>query len=292
VAVANLGAGGHTVQANYSGDGSYAANSGSFTQAVDKVALSLVVDDQTMNHFDAVPTPTFHLTGFVNGETAATSGITVNATLTDAATSDSPAGYYTIHAVVNSSNAANYTVTAEQDGTMTVKPKVMGAFVHFGAMTMSLITLTRDLPFINISAVDVLFSDSVAATPSMLTLTGVNIGAYNFSGFSNPGGNDPTWTLPSALGVDRLMMALDGVAAPPLAGAGPNILADHFGIAFTVLPGDVDGDGVVSSADAVQVRNLAASGQYLVWADLNGDGAIDLSSDFLEVRKRIGKSLP
>jgi hypothetical protein len=291
LSISNLGAGTHTVQASYSGDGNYAAGSGSFTQTVNKAPLTLVVDNQSMNHFDAVPTPTFHLTGFVLGETPTIANVTVNATLTDTATSNSAAGYYPIHAVVNSSSAANYTVTAEQDGTMTVKPKVMDAFVHFGSLTMSLTTLARDLPFINITAIDVLFSDPVVASQSMLSLTGVNNGTYAFSGFSNAAGNDPTWTLPSALGVDRLMMALDGVAAPPLAGSGPNIAADPFANAFTVLPGDVDGDGVVSAADGVRARNIALANQYLVWADVNGDGTVDVANDFTAVRKRIGKVL-
>ena len=128
-----LSAGKHTVLVNYLGDGNYAAASGNFTQVVNKAPLTLVVDNQSMNHFDAVPTPTFHLTGFVLGENATTANVTVSATFTDTATSNSAAGYYPIHAVVNSSSAANYTVTGEQDGTMTVKPKVMDVFVDFGA---------------------------------------------------------------------------------------------------------------------------------------------------------------
>ena len=66
-----------------------------------------------------------------------------------------------------------------------------------------------------------------------------------------------------------------------------------FADAFSVLPGDVNGDGLVTTADIVDARNDQASlgGTYVVWADVNGDGVIDMN-DLLEIRKRIGSKLP
>jgi hypothetical protein len=157
---------------------------------------------------------------------------------------------------------------------------------------MSLLGLNRDLPFINIKAIDVIFSDNVNVSSSMLQLLGMNVPHYSFSGFTyNPANFKATWTLPSAIGVDRLMLSLDGETAPPVSGSGPDIGADPFSDSFAVLPGDVSGDGVVASNDAVLVRNQILAGTYNIWDDVNGDGVVDLT-DYNEVRKRIGGHLP
>jgi hypothetical protein len=156
---------------------------------------------------------------------------------------------------------------------------------------MSLIGLNRDLPFTTISAVDVIFSDNVNVNLGQLSLTGVNVPNYNLSGVSyNPNTNDATWALPTALGVDRLMMTLAGVS---FAGD-PTISAKPFGAKFAVLPGDFNGDGVVNSADMVGVRNeMQGTGDptLMGWADLDGDGTVDIN-DYNAVRRNLGKRLP
>lgn len=178
---------------------------------------------------------------------------------------------------------------------MTVKPKVMNVLVDFGptgAMSMSLIGLMRDLPFINIKSLDVIFSDNVIVTSSMLQLLGINVPNYTFSNFSyNASTYDATWTLTAAIGIDRLTLNLNGVTAVPNSGSGPNIGADPFTNSFAVLPGDVNGDGVVSSNDMVLVRNQILLGTYNIWDDVNGDGVIDIT-DYNDVRSRLGTHLP
>ena len=84
-----------------------------------------------------------------------------------------------------------------------------------------------------------------------------------------------------------------GWSAPSNTGTGPNIAADPFKTGFAVLPGDVNGDGVVNIVDAIGVRDHMQSfgGSYLIWADVDGSGVIDLT-DMTEVRKRIGQVLP
>ena len=297
MSINTLSAGPHNVVANYLGDGTYSPNSGSTIQQVNKAGLTLVADNLRMNHFDAVPTLTYHLNGFVLGENPASAGVISSASLTTTATSSSAAGYYPIHVGSASLSANNYTLAGTLDGIMTVAPKVMDARVWFGPTgtnSMSLLGLTRDLPFINIKAIDVLFSDDVAVNQSMLQLLGVNVANYSTSGFSyNPATHHATWNLPTAIGVDRLMLSLSGPAAPPVVGTGPDITINPFADAFSVLPGDVNGDGIVTTADIVDARNDQASlgGTYVVWADVNGDGVIDMN-DLLEIRKRIGSKLP
>src|SRR5262249_37654383 len=111
---------------------------------------------------------------------------------------------YPIVPSVDSFAAANYVVGSMVNGTLTVKPKVMDVRVDFGGKSISLLGLQRDLPFVNIKAIDVIFSDDVAVSSSMLQLTGSNVPSYSFSGFSyDPAAHKATWNLPTAMGVDQ-----------------------------------------------------------------------------------------
>jgi hypothetical protein len=206
------------------------------------------------------------------------------------ASSTSAAGRYPITVSTGSLAADNYDFNLV-NGQLTVHPKVVDVRVRYGSQTMSLIGLNRDLPFTTISAVDVIFSDNVNVNLGQLSLTGVNVPNYNLSGVSyNPNTNDATWALPTALGVDRLMMTLAGVS---FAGD-PTISAKPFGAKFAVLPGDFNGDGVVNSADMVGVRNeMQGTGDptLMGWADLDGDGTVDIN-DYNAVRRNLGKRLP
>lgn len=61
-------------------------------------------------------------------------------------------------------------------------------------------------------------------------------------------------------------------------------------MAFNVLPGDFNGDGVVSSTDMTGVINEIGQ-TYDIWADLNGDGSVT-SADGTLARSKIGTKLP
>jgi hypothetical protein len=259
--------------------------------AVNPAPLTVTADNKSMNHGDTVPALTYTLSGFVLGEDAVAAGVTGSPTFATTGTSSSAAGYYPINVAAGSLAAANYSFTNLVNGILTIKPRVLDVRVDFGSKSMSLIGLGRDLPFINIKAIDVIFSDNVNVSSSMLQLLGVNVPNYSFSTFNyNSSSFDATWGLPSAIAADRLTLGLSGEAAPPNSGSGPNIGADPFSNSFAVLPGDVNGDGVVSGADATTVNNQIHKG-YVIWDDVNGDGVIDVT-DVTEVRKRIGKRLP
>ena len=46
---------------------------------------------------------------------------------------------------------------------------------------------------------------------------------------------------------------------------------------FNVLYGDFNDDGAVSIVDAILIRNLFNSHGYSIFADLNGDGVVDVT---------------
>jgi hypothetical protein len=176
-----------------------------------------------------------------------------------------------------------------------LQPEVVDVRVDWGSESISLLNLNRDLPFININAIDVIFNENVSVTSADLALTTlINSGnTYNFGSFSyNSMTHDATWTLPSAIGVDSLMLALDGVTGP--AGIAVSALTQN----FAVVPGDVNGDGVVDSLDMGVVRNqIVGAAAVTVWADAdgtvdaNGDPVVTMN-DYNAVKKLLGSKLP
>ncbi len=97
-----------------------------------------------------------------------------------------------------------------------------------------------------------------------------------------------------ALGIDLLSASLDNRL-----GAAVDTTIKILGPRtwnFAVLPGDYNGDGIVTIADAVSIRNqtpgfLAAGTIPSVWADLDGNGLADIFSVNL-AKSRVGNKLP
>jgi large repetitive protein len=142
--ISSLAAGGHTITAIYSGDPDDASSSGSTSLTVNQAPLTVTAASQSMTYGGAVPTPTYTLTGFVNGDTSAV--VSGTPTLTPGATSSSPVGTYAISVTLGSLAAANYdfpnlvsgTLTVNQASTTTalaasVNPSVYGQSVTFTA---------------------------------------------------------------------------------------------------------------------------------------------------------------
>jgi len=286
-AISTLYAVQHTITADYSGDPNFAATTTALPLIVAPAPLTVTADNQDMGHGDAIPGLTYTIQGFVNGETrSVVQGVP---DLSTTASSASAAGRYPITVAAGTLAADNYDFNLV-NGQLTVHPKVVDVRLDYGSKSISLTGLNRDLPFTTIKAIDIIFSDKVAVNMGQLSLTGVNVPSYGLTGVSyDPNTNDATWTLPSALGVDRLMMALDGAAFA----ADPTISVNPFAAKFAVLPGDVNGDGVVNSQDMVLVRNeIQGTGDpsMIGWADLDGNGIVDIN-DYNAVRKNIGKHL-
>jgi hypothetical protein len=118
-----LGAGKHTVLAQYSGDSNYVSGTASYTQVVNQAPLSIVPDNLSRPVGQSNPPLTYKFKGFVNGQTASTAGISGSAILATTATISSPAGMYPI--TVTSAGtlvAANYSFLTSNfhTGTLTV----------------------------------------------------------------------------------------------------------------------------------------------------------------------------
>jgi hypothetical protein len=233
----SLGAGNHSIAADYLGDSSYIASTTSYTQVVDKASLSLIVDNQSMTHFGPLPAFTYHYSGFINGDVAATSGINASVSLSAAGSSTSSAGYYAIDATVNSFSSPNYVLGGIQRGTLTIAPTVTEILVGFGHKTEPLGALSRKQQSTKINAIDVIFSDNVDASESMLHLLGVRPAKNAFRGFQYNSSNfEATWKLRTPIAAGVVKLSIDGEAAVPAAGAGPPINASPFSQEFSAVP--------------------------------------------------------
>ncbi len=79
------------------------------TVSVGPATLTVTANDVTKAFGASVPTLTATITGFVNGQTLATSGVTGQALCTTTATTTSPGGTYPITCSVGTLAAQNYT---------------------------------------------------------------------------------------------------------------------------------------------------------------------------------------
>ena len=88
--------------------------------AVTKAPLTVTADAKSRAYGVAEPTFTATLTGFVNGETLATSGVSGTAAVSTTATLTSAAGTYPLSPALGTLNASNYAFTTFTNGTLTI----------------------------------------------------------------------------------------------------------------------------------------------------------------------------
>jgi len=86
-----------------------------------KAPLEITVNDLTMTEGSTVPTLTYTLTGFVNGDTAATA-VTGTAVLSTTATSSSLPGNYPITFSKGTLASKNYALDGGANGVLKVVP--------------------------------------------------------------------------------------------------------------------------------------------------------------------------
>lgn len=165
-----------------------------------------------------------------------------------------------------------------------VVPHVVSFSVLFGAESFNVSSSARvHLPW-QVTGIRVVFSEPIAAG-GVLSLTGAAP-----SGFSGLGTNTLTWSI-TPISIGTVSVVLSGSGTNALKDAAGNALNGGTGFAQTlnVLWGDFNDDGAVSAADMVAV-NAAHSAPYNIFADMNGNGIVDVS-DVQIVRARAGTHL-
>src|SRR5262249_42857447 len=156
----------------------------------------------------------------------------------------------------------------------TTSPQIADVRVDFGSQTASVLIPNRTLPWPNITGIDVLFSSDVHVGQGDLALTGINVPSYSISGFRyDPSTHTAHWDLAAPLRLDLTTIHLDGHTTAGVHDAnGHFLLGGDFLEGLNVLPGDVNGDGVVNVTDGFQIRSSNTPvHNYSVFNDLNGN---------------------
>ena len=133
---------------------------------------------------------------------------------------------------------------------------------------------SASLTWKNIDRVMITFNKDVNIDINDLTLSGVNMVAYQFSGFHyDPHTCVASWTLTAPINKDRLRLELNADGLDPVTDLDGNRLdgewtnnvstisgngseGGNFGFHINVLPDDVTNTGTVSSYDYVYIRQL------------------------------------
>ncbi|OLC75530.1 MAG: hypothetical protein AUH72_20285, partial [Acidobacteria bacterium 13_1_40CM_4_65_8] len=120
-----LAAGTHSITAVYGADSTFnGSTSPALSQVVNPAVLTVTADNASRNYGDPNPTFTASYSGFKNGETLATSGVTGSPNLTTLATGTSAVGSYAITAAVGTLASSNYTF-AFANGALTVNKALL-----------------------------------------------------------------------------------------------------------------------------------------------------------------------
>ncbi len=120
IALPSLPAGMATITASYPGDPSNGSSSGSTTTTIQPAVLTVTASNASTVQGAALPSFTYTVAGFVNGDTS--SAVTGAPVETTTATSTSPAGTYPITPTQGSLSAANYTFNFVS-GVLTIQPQ-------------------------------------------------------------------------------------------------------------------------------------------------------------------------
>jgi hypothetical protein len=128
-ATRSSGANSYAIDASALANGNYLVTANNGTLTINKAHLSLTADNKTKIYGDSNPPLTTTLTGFVNGESLATSGVTGSGRASTSATTRTGAGSAAITAELGTLAAANYDVVTFTDGALTITPRPVSVAV-------------------------------------------------------------------------------------------------------------------------------------------------------------------
>src|SRR5262245_18289619 len=211
---------------------------------------------------------------------------------------------YTANPGASGPDSFNYTVSDGKGGldtatvtlavTDSTPPRVTAVRLHFGPAGRSVIdlrSLNRNiLPWANITGIDFVFSEDVTVALGDLSLTGAQGGPVTLGFSYNPASRTASWTAAGGLPIDRYTLRLSAAA---IVDQGGNPLAANWARTFAVLPGDVDGNGIVDDKDLKRIkRSYTKPGKPVAeLADVNGDGNVD-AADYDAAAANKGKRAP
>ena len=225
------------------------------TLSVTKAALTVAGSNDAMVAGETVPTPTFTITGFLNGDTA--SVVTGSPVLTPTATSGSPIGNYPTTMTIGTLSAANYTFTLVPGSvqvaahlltvTANTQSKIYGAALPALTFTItgfvngdSQLTATTGAPVLTPSATA---ASAVGSYPTTITIG--TLAVNNPATYAVHLVNSSMSVTPAPLTVTANALSMTQGAAVPT-------------LTFTIT-GFVNGDTAANLTTPVQISTIATA---------------------------------
>lgn len=206
-AAASASAGSYSITSiSGSATSGYTVNYTPGTLTVNKAHLTVTASDASKTYGDDNPTFSGTISGYVNSETLASSGISGSASLTSTATSSTGAGSATITAAQGTLSATNYDFTSFVDGTLTIATKALtwavasatgtyGTLASTGTATLSGVlsgdSVSGGVGLTTSSGSSVTLAASLAAgsyTESVTSLSGTSASNYSLASSGNTTG--------------------------------------------------------------------------------------------------------
>ena len=279
--------GSYSVTASGLTSGNYSITYQAGTLTVNKAMLTVTADNQARIYSYANPSFIAGYTGFQNGETLATSGVTGVPALATPATSTSPVGSYPITTALGSLAAGNYAF-AFADGTLTVNK----------ASTTTTVSVSAATPLFGVDGVT-LSATVFSSAPTISTGTVTFYDGTTLLGTVSVAGGSASL----ALGATSLSPGSHTIRAV-YSGDG-NFLGSDSTAALTVLArvdlsgrvfDDRNNDGLFNGTDAglagVSLTLLNASNVAVATATTGGDGKYTFTGTFAAGTYRIVASQP
>jgi trimeric autotransporter adhesin len=117
------GAGSYTIDASALSNGNYLVTANNGTLTINKAPLTVTANNAIKTYGDTNPVLGTTVSGFVNGETLATSGVSGSGAASTSANATTGAGSATITAAAGTLAASNYNFTNLVNGTLTINPR-------------------------------------------------------------------------------------------------------------------------------------------------------------------------
>ncbi|PKB16498.1 MBG domain-containing protein [Flavobacterium sp. 5] len=169
-------------QARNTTTGCISASRTAVTLIINKAALTVTADAKSKTYGAANPALTVTYTGFMNGETLATSGITGSPSVTTTATGSSAVGTYPISVAVGTLASSNYSFTYAA-GTLTVTKASITVTADAKSKTYGAANPTLTVTYSGFTNGETLATSGITGSPSITTTaTGSSaVGTYPIS---------------------------------------------------------------------------------------------------------------
>jgi filamentous hemagglutinin family protein len=226
---------------------------------VNKAHLTVTADNVSKTYGNSNPTLTTSISGYVNGETLGTSGVTGSATATTTATTSTGVGSATIIVGVGTLTASNYDFTNLINGTLTVTPRAIT--VTADAVSKTYGDVNPNLTYA-VTSGSLVNSDTLSGSLATSATQYSNVGDYDVTSTLANSNYNVAFVGTNKLGINQRAITLNATDLSKVYGENDPTLA------YTVT------SGTVVNGDSLGLNLVRATGE-----DVNTTTGYEISNN-------------